>query len=128
MSRREAHDFVRDVYAIVRLVPFGRVTTYGAIANSIGAIGASRRVGWALNQSFGEVPAVPAHRVVNRLGMLSGAAHFPSEFPMDEQLRQEGIFIKDNRVEDFDRLFWNPLVDCELEIAMDEYLENHIDN
>lgn len=128
MVRREAQDFIQDVYAIVRLVPFGRVTTYGAIARSIGALGAARRVGWALNQSFGEVPQVPAHRVVNRLGMLTGAMHFPADYPMHEQLRAEGISIKDNCIESFDLLFWDPMLDCELDISMDEYLESHIDN
>ena len=108
MAKLSPYEFKQAVYDLTRLVPRGRVTTYGAIARCIGAKGASRRVGWALNQSFGMIPPVPAHRVVNRLGLLSGAVHFPPEAPMAEQLRAEGVEIVDDQVVGFDGVFWDP--------------------
>ena len=108
MAALPPDEFKQAVYDLTRLIPKGRVSTYGAIARCIGAAGASRRVGWALNQSFGEIPPVPAHRVVNRLGLLSGAAHFPEEAPMAEQLRAEGVEVVDNQVVEFDGVFWDP--------------------
>ncbi|MCB9283207.1 MAG: MGMT family protein [Lewinellaceae bacterium] len=94
------------VYAITRRIPPGRVTTYGAIADSL-ALGSARMVGWALNQcaSAGDVPA---HRVVNRKGELSGRLHFATPTRMQELLEKEGVKVTDNRVQDFDRLFWHP--------------------
>lgn len=94
------------VYAVVKQVPKGRITTYGAIADFL-ALGASRMVGWALNQC---VPGdgVPAHRVVNRKGELSGRHHFATPSLMQELLEAEGIQVKDDRVADFKALFWHP--------------------
>ena len=94
------------VYAVARQVPFGRVTTYGAIADFL-ALGASRMVGWALNNC---VPGdgVPAHRVVNRKGELSGRRHFATPTLMQELLEAEGVRIEDDRVADFKSLFWRP--------------------
>ena len=103
--------FNKDVYDLVRLIPEGRVTAYGAIAKCLGDARASRRVGWALNSSFTEIPEVPAHRVVNRNGMLSGAMHFPSDRPMAEQLENEGVKVKDGQVIEFDRVFWDPMTE-----------------
>lgn len=94
------------VYAITRRIPLGRVTTYGAIADSL-ALGSARMVGWALNQS-GRLDDVPAHRVVNRKGELSGRVHFSPPERMQELLEKEGVTVADNRVQDFDRLFWHP--------------------
>ena len=102
-------NFEDDVYALVRAIPPGRVTSYGAIARAIGHGKASRRVGWVLNKSFGASPAVPAHRVVNRLGMLTGAIHFPSNRPMAASLRAEGVEVANQQVVNFQDVFWDPL-------------------
>ena len=102
-------NFEDDVYALVRAIPPGRVTSYGAIARAIGHGKASRRVGWVLNKTFGASPAVPAHRVVNRLGMLTGAIHFPADQPMAAMLEAEGVVVKDGCVVDFEAVFWDPL-------------------
>jgi methylated-DNA-protein-cysteine methyltransferase-like protein len=109
---KDTHDdrsFEQDVYDVVRAVPEGRVTSYGAIAKVLGSARASRRVGWVLNKSFGAEPPVPAHRVVNRLGMLSGAIHFPADRPMAAQLEAEGVRIENDTVVDFERVFWDPM-------------------
>ena len=103
--------FNDDVYEVVRLIPHGRVTAYGAIAKYLGDSRASRRIGWALNSSFAVEPEVPAHRVVNRNGMLSGAMHFPPETPMADLLEKEGVKVKDGQVVEFDRLFWDPMTE-----------------
>jgi methylated-DNA-protein-cysteine methyltransferase-like protein len=111
---KDTHDgrsFERDVYDVVRAIPFGRVTSYGAIAKVLGAARANRRVGWVLNQSFGEQPPVPAHRVVNRLGALTGAIHFPSDRPMAAQLEAEGVVIENDTVVDFEEVFWDPMTE-----------------
>lgn len=100
-------DFYEDVYAVVRLIPRGRVTTYGAIARYLGSAGSARMVGYALNHAA-LLPDVPAQRVVNRQGLLTGKHHFPPERPMAAQLEAEGVVIQDDRVQDFDRLFWDP--------------------
>ncbi|GAB4412600.1 MAG: MGMT family protein [Bacteroidia bacterium] len=100
-------DFYTDVYDVVRLIPQGRVTTYGAIARYLGTASSSRMVGYALNSAAG-LPDVPAHRVVNRLGLLTGSHHFPPDDPMEQRLAAEGVVVIDNRVQDFDRLFWDP--------------------
>ena len=88
---RDDRSFERDVYDVVRAIPKGRVTSYGAIAKLLGAARASRRVGWVLNKSFGAQPPVPAHRVVNRLGMLTGAIHFPSDQPMARSFKPKAL-------------------------------------
>ena len=94
------------VYAVVRYIPRGRVSTYGAIADYL-ALGSARMVGWALNKSFSN-DGVPAHRVVNRKGELSGRNHWPTPTMMQEMLEQEGVLVEDNRVQEFDKLFWHP--------------------
>ena len=88
---RDDRSFERDVYDVVRAIPKGRVTSYGAIAKLLGAARASRRVGWVLNKSFGAQPPVPAHRVVNRLGMLTGAIHFPSDQPWPRSFKPKAL-------------------------------------
>ena len=108
---RDDRSFERDVYDVVRTIPKGRVTSYGAIAKVLGAARASRRVGWVLNKSFGAQPPVPAHRVVNRLGMLTGAIHFPSDQPMAAQLQAEGVVIENDKVVDFETRFWDPMTE-----------------
>lgn len=94
------------VYEVTRSIPRGRVSTYGAIADYL-ALGSARMVGWALNNSFSG-DGVPAHRVVNRQGELSGRNHFPSPTLMQELLEQEGVQVENNRVVNFEELFWHP--------------------
>lgn len=94
-----------DIYDVVRLIPNGRVTSYGAIAKYLGS-GGARMVGWAMNASHGELD-VPAHRVVNRNGVLTGKHHFGGN-RMQELLESEGIKVKKDQVADFKKLFWNP--------------------
>lgn len=102
------NSFYEKVYEVVRLVPHGRVTSYGAIAKYLGAARSSRLVGWAMNVSHGVHPAVPAHRVVNRLGLLSGKAHFGEVNAMEELLKAEGIEILNDQIQHFSRVFWDP--------------------
>jgi len=101
-------DFFERVYSVVRLVPSGRVTTYGAIARFIGSPGAARTVGWAMNASPKGAGYVPAHRVVNRNGMLTGKHHFRHPGMMRELLESEGIKVEDDQILDFKKLFWDP--------------------
>ncbi|NMC99914.1 MAG: MGMT family protein [Bacteroidales bacterium] len=100
--------FFERVYEIVRLIPYGRVCTYGAIARFLGASSSARMVGWAMNQSHGIKPPVPAHRVVNRNGLLTGKAHFSSSDEMEQLLRSEGIEVENNQVKNFLTFFWDP--------------------
>lgn len=102
-------NFYDDVYAVVRLIPRGKVTSYGAIARYLGVGRASRMVGYAMNASFGVLPAVPAHRVVNRLGMLTGKMHFANPFEMQRLLEAEGICVENDVVVHFGLLFWDPV-------------------
>jgi len=103
-------DFFEDVFDVVRQVPAGRVTTYGAIAAYLGSRRSARMVGWAMNASHHAFPAVPAQRVVNRQGLLSGKHHFPSDKPMEVQLRAEGVEVREDQVVDFARHFWDASV------------------
>ena len=106
VSKEES--FFQQVYAVVRLIPKGRVTSYGAIARYLGTTGSSRMVGWAMNGSHREHPPVPAQRVVNREGLLTGKQHFGSPDLMQQLLENEGVMVKDNQVVDFKKLFWDP--------------------
>ena len=101
-------DFFKMVYEVVKLVPKGRVTSYGAIANYLGSKSSSRVVGYAMNASHKIKPKVPAHRVVNRIGLLSGKLHFETPFQMEELLMKEKIIIKNDKVIDFKKIFWDP--------------------
>ena len=103
--------FYEKVYAVVRLVPSGRATSYGAIAKYLGAARSSRLVGWAMNQCHGEGCDVPAHRVVNRMGILSGKAHFETLTAMQERLELEGVIIIDDQIQDFTRVFCDPSIE-----------------
>lgn len=107
-------DFFEQVYQVVRLIPHGRVSSYGAIAKYLGTGRSSRMVGWAMNNSHFCAEPVPAHRVVNRLGMLTGRAHFGPGDEMQRLLEAEGIKVENDRVTDFDRLFWDPAVELRL--------------
>ncbi len=107
----DAHrNFFQDVHDVVRLVPVGRVTTYGAIAHYLGARNGARMVGWAMMAAHPQVgpQAVPAYRVVNRLGQLTGRQHFITPTAMQEFLEAEGIRIVDDTVQDFKTRFWDP--------------------
>lgn len=104
---KDRENFFEDVYAVVRLIPKGRVTSYGAIASYLGMKSGARMVGWAMNASHAE-PDVPAHRVVNRSGLLTGRHHFATPAEMERRLRREGIAVSDNAVSDFRKLFWDP--------------------
>jgi methylated-DNA-protein-cysteine methyltransferase-like protein len=103
----QEYSFFDNVLEVVKLIPRGRVTSYGAIARYLGSASASRSVGWALNQSISRQDPIPAHRVVNRNGMLTGKFHFHGK-SMQERLEEEGIQIKDDRVVRFSELFWEP--------------------
>ena len=107
-DNRKHYSFFQDVWDIVRQVPKGRVTTYGAIANYLGIKSSARMVGWAMNSSFMVRPKVPAQRVVNRNGMLSGKAHFATPALMEELLQKEGIQVKEDKIVDFEKVFWDP--------------------
>lgn len=100
-------DFFQRVYGVVRRIPYGRVTTYGAIARAVGSPQSSRTVGYAMNASH-SFPDVPAHRVVNRSGMLTGKHHFAGSNTMQRLLEQEGVEVREDRVVQFDQLLWLP--------------------
>jgi methylated-DNA-protein-cysteine methyltransferase-like protein len=106
--RPDPTDFFDQVYAVTRLIPSGRVTTYGAIASFLGSPQAARTVGWAMNASHLQPGFIPAHRVVNRIGLLTGKHHFRHPSLMQELLESEGLIIVDDQVRDFARLFWDP--------------------
>ncbi|MBK8686121.1 MAG: MGMT family protein [Bacteroidetes bacterium] len=101
-------EWMDRIYEIVRKIPKGRVSTYGAIADCIGMRTTSRMVGWAMNASHRITPKIPAHRVVNRNGVLTGKLHFETPTLMQELLESEGITIIDDQIQHFDQLFWHP--------------------
>lgn len=100
--------FFEKVYAVVRKIPKGRVTSYGAIAEHLGTKMSARMVGWAMNAAHNVFPQVPAHRVVNRNGLLTGKNHFASPTMMQELLENEGIEIIEDQIQNFEKVFWNP--------------------
>lgn len=106
-------DFYEMVYQVVRLIPKGRVTSYGAIAKYLGAAGASRQVGYAMNGAHNQKPKVPAHRVVNRNGLLTGKHHFETPYQMQELLEKEKIKVKEDKIIDFQKYFWDPMIELE---------------
>ena len=104
----EASDnFFERVYAIVKQIPYGKVTSYGAIAKVLGTAGSARMVGWAMNAAH-NLEDVPAHRVVNRKGLLTGKHHFEGINLMQQLLENEGIIVIDNQIQNFDMVFWEP--------------------
>ena len=100
-------NFFEDVWEVVKLIPRGRVTSYGAIAHYLGSRMSARMVGWAMNAAHSE-KGVPAHRVVNSSGLLTGKHHFETPTTMQRRLKREGVTVVKNQVQDFDRRFWNP--------------------
>lgn len=103
----EEQNFFERVYEVVKLIPPGKVTSYGAIAKSIGAARSARMVGWAMNNAS-KMEDIPAHRVVNRNGLLTGKHHFPGTFAMQQLLEAEGVKVKDDKIVDFQKHFWDP--------------------
>ena len=103
------YNFFENVYDVVRQIPKGRVTSYGAIANYLGTKSSARMVGWAMNGAHHVRPKVPAHRVVNRNGMLSGKAHFETPDQMEALLKKEKIMVKDDTIINFEKHFWDPM-------------------
>jgi len=110
-SGKKDISFFEQVYEVVREIPVGRVTTYGAIAAFLGTKSSARMVGWAMNASFTVLPKVPAHRVVNRNGMLSGKAHFATPTLMQELLEAEAIKVENDTIVDFELIFWDPSIE-----------------
>ena len=102
-------DFFDKVYQVVRLIPLGRVTSYGTIGKYLGAARSARIVGWAMNNAHGQKPSVPAHRVVNRQGLLTGKMHFETPAQMEQLLEAEGVRVKNDQIVDFQSVFWDPM-------------------
>ena len=113
-STGKQYSFFEDVYSVVRQIPTGRVTSFGAIANYLGTKSSARMVGWAMNGAHLASPKVPAHRVLNRNGMLTGKAHFATPTLMEELLLKEKIKVKNDTVVDFQKLFWDPAKELEI--------------
>lgn len=103
--------FYDQVFELVRLIPKGRVSSYGAIAKSLGAGGSARMVGYAMSNAGAAHPPIPAHRVVNSSGLLTGKFHFKTPELMQELLEAEGIMVKNDKVQNFRALFWDPLLE-----------------
>lgn len=106
-------DFFKNVYEVVKLIPPGKVSSYGAIAKYLGTNKSARVVGWAMNNSHHD-PSIPAHRVVNRNGLLTGKHHFPDEKTMEDLLKKEGILVRNNRIENFTNIFWDPIKELDI--------------
>ncbi len=111
MKKSGDYSFFENVYDVVRQIPKGRVTSYGAVAKYLGSGKSARMVGWAMNAAHGQIPPVPAQRVVNSKGVLSGKNHFASPTFMQELLEAEGVSVKDDTVVNFEKKFWNPAVE-----------------
>lgn len=109
--RRVSNDFFSMVYEVTKLIPYGRITSYGAIARYIGSGKSARMVGWALNVSHNQSEFIPAHRVVNRNGLLTGKRHFGNSSTMEQLLVNEGIIIEDDKIMNFREKFWDPAVE-----------------
>ena len=114
-SSQKQYSFFEDVYDVVRQVPKGRVTSYGSIANYLGTKLSARMVGWAMNGAHHVKPKVPAHRVVNRNGMLSGKMHFSTPTAMEESLLKEGIVVEKDIIVNFEKYFWDPAIELNIE-------------
>ena len=110
----QKYSFFEDVYAVVRQIPKGRVTSYGAIAAYLGTKMSARMVGWAMNAAHNAKPGVPAQRVLNRNGMLTGRHHFKTATEMEELLKKDGVLVKEDTVENFKNIFWDPLIELAL--------------
>jgi methylated-DNA-protein-cysteine methyltransferase-like protein len=109
LKNPKKNDFFEQVYEVTKKIPFGRVTSYGAIARILGSPQSSRLVGYALNNSQSLNNYIPAHRVVNRNGLLTGKHHFGGETLMQQLLENEGIQVEDDSIVDFEKFFWDPV-------------------
>lgn len=107
MEKTKKSNFFEDVHQVAKLIPYGKVTSYGAIAAYLGAKGSARMVGWAMNNAHA-FPEIPAHRVVNRQGLLTGKFHFSGTNQMEILLQNEGIEVENNKIKNFETHFWNP--------------------
>jgi len=110
-SGKKDESFFELVYEVARQIPRGKVTSYGAIAACLGTKSSARMVGWAMNGAGKVKPKVPAHRVVNRIGMLSGKHHFSPPGSMEKALKKEGIKVKNDKIVDFEKRFWDPVTE-----------------
>ncbi|WP_323758058.1 MGMT family protein [Roseivirga sp.] len=110
---KDHSNFFNNVYEVVKLIPAGRVTSYGAIAEYLGTKSGARMVGWAMNAAHG-LSDVPAHRVVNRAGVLTGRHHFQTPSLMQERLEAEGVKVNDDKIEGFKEVYWEPIKELEL--------------
>lgn len=108
----ENENFFERVYAVAKQIPYGRVTSYGSIARALGSGRSARMVGWAMNASH-NMPEIPAHRVVNRVGLLTGKHHFGGSTLMQQLLENEGITVIDNQIQHFDKVFWEVPISIE---------------
>lgn len=106
---KESDNFFEKVYQIARLIPYGKVTTYGSIAKYLGAARSARMVGWAMNNSHNQTKEVPAHRVVNRKGLLTGKHHFGGTNLMQQLLENEGIVVVENQIQELEKVLWDPV-------------------
>ena len=106
---KKTENFFEKVYEVVRLIPYGKVTTYGSIAKYLGAARSARMVGWAMNNSHDQPKEVPAHRVVNRKGLLTGKHHFGGTNLMQQLLENEGIIVIENQIQELEKVFWDPI-------------------
>jgi methylated-DNA-protein-cysteine methyltransferase related protein len=114
-QNRESESFFEMVYDVVRLIPRGRVSSYGVIGAYLGAARSARMVGWAMNQAHVVSPYVPAHRVVNKQGLLTGKAHFHPPEKMVHLLQEEGVEVADDKIINFSEVFWDPLFELKIE-------------
>lgn len=105
---KESDNFFDKVYDVARLIPCGRVTSYGSIAKYLGAARSARMVGWAMNHSHSQTTEVPAHRVVNKKGLLTGKHHFNGTNLMQQLLENEGIIVIENKIQELEKVFWDP--------------------
>lgn len=113
-SKAPSYSFFEDVYDVVRQIPKGRATSYGAIANYLGTKLSARMVGWAMNAAHNVKPKIHAQRVVNRNGMLTGKHHFSTATKMQELLEKDGLIIKNDTIVDFKNIFWDPSIELAL--------------
>lgn len=111
LKKKVNDDFFSKVFEVTKCIPYGRITSYGAIARYIGAAKSARMVGWALNMSHIKTDFIPAHRVVNRNGLLTGKRHFGNSTTMQQLLENEGIIIEDDQIVNFDEKFWDPMTE-----------------
>ncbi len=114
MEAKLSSDFFNSVYQVARLIPKGRVTSYGAIAKYLGTPRSSRTVGYAMNGAHSQKEKVPAHRVVNRNGQLTGKHHFSSPFEMQALLEKEGVKVENDCIINFEKHFWDPVVELKI--------------